>query len=127
MILKLACAGTLVLGLSAPARSETVRASWYGGGGERLNPYSADGSLFNPRALTAAHRTLPFGTRLRVCRATDRRETGVFQRPMRCVVVRVNDRGPARWTGRVLDLSRAAAAVLGLTRIGVGVVSIERL
>jgi rare lipoprotein A len=111
MFLKLACAGTLARGLSAPARSEAVR----GGGHERINVHAADGSRFNPLGLTAAHRTLPFGTRLRVCRAA------------RCVVVRVNDRGPARWTGRALDLSRGAAAALGLTRIGVGAVSIERL
>lgn len=221
MILKLACAGTLVLGLSAPARSETVRASWYGGGGERLNPYSADGSLFNqrrppiirgfwlvlcplrirlvetgesgdmrklfigitifgallgsraeasaapfplwaifgpaaarnapaprardkappsrhflaswygggeklarhtangdrfnPRALTAAHRTFPLGSLVRVCHAG------------RCVVVRINDRGPAKWTGRAIDLARGAASVIGLTHVGVGPVSIERL
>jgi rare lipoprotein A len=111
-------AGALALGLLAvapAAASERVRASWYGGSGERLHAHAADGSRFNPRAMTGAHRTLPFGTRLRVCRANA------------CVVVRVNDRGPARWTGRALDLSRGAADVLGLTRAGVGSVSLERL
>lgn len=56
--------------------------------------------------LTAAHRTLPFGTRLRVCRAG------------RCTIVRVNDRGP--YAGRrILDLSRGAAAQIGLLDNGV--------
>ncbi|MTV33054.1 septal ring lytic transglycosylase RlpA family protein [Rhodoblastus acidophilus] len=89
-----------------------VVASFYGGGkGERLSRYTASGERFNANALTAAHKTLPFGTRLRVCRSG-------------CVVVRVNDRGPfAR--GRALDLSRAAACAIGLP--GVGAVTITRL
>jgi rare lipoprotein A len=117
-MLKNPVSGALALGLfaAAPAvAAEHVRASWYGGGFERLNAHAADGSRFNPRAMTAAHRSLPFGTRLRVTYRG------------REVVVRVSDRGPARWTGRALDLSRGAADVLGLTRIGVGSVSIERL
>ena len=111
-------AGALALGLLAVApavAAEHVRASWYGGSGEKLNAHAADGSRFNPRALTAAHRTLPFGSRLRVCRAA------------RCVVVRISDRGPARWTGRSLDMSRGAADAIGLTRAGVGSVTLERL
>ena len=78
--------------------SFTGAASWYGGffQGRR----TANGELFDTRALTAASRTLPFGTRLRVCRSG------------RCVVVRINDRGP--YVGqRVLDLSYAAAQLLG--------------
>ena len=94
----------------------TVLASWYGGAkGERLALRTASGERFNPNALTAAHRSLPFGTRLRVG----------FRG--RFVVVRVSDRGPAARTGRSLDLSRGAAALLGLTRVGVGRVSIERI
>ena len=81
------------------------RASWYGGG-ERLNRHAANGEVFNPRALTAAHRTLPFGTRVAVSYGG------------RTVVVRVNDRGPAKWTGRDLDLSREAARRLGYIRGG---------
>lgn len=61
----------------------------------------------NPAAMTAAHRTLPFGTRLRV---TNRRNGKV-------VTVRINDRGPFI-RGRVLDLSRAAARKLGFVRSG---------
>jgi rare lipoprotein A len=59
--------------------------------------------------LTAAHRWLPFGTLLRVTNKTNGRS----------VVVRISDRGPQAWTGRVLDLSRAAARALGMERAGV--------
>jgi rare lipoprotein A (peptidoglycan hydrolase) len=61
---------------------QTVRASWYGGG-ERLNRYTSTGERFNPLARTAAHRTLPFGTRLQVTYRG------------RSTIVRINDRGPA--------------------------------
>jgi len=76
----------------------TGLASWYGPRfhGRR----TANGERFDADALTAASRTLPFGTRLRVCRAE------------RCVVVRINDRGPYVG-GRVLDLSRGARNALG--------------
>jgi rare lipoprotein A len=116
-LLKNPVCGALALGLLAvaPASAETVRASWYGGGHERLNSRAADGSRFNPRGLTCAHRSLPFGTRLRIAYRG------------RSVVVRVTDRGPDRRTGRALDLSRGAADALGLTRVGVGTVNIERL
>jgi rare lipoprotein A len=68
----------------------------------------ANGATFNPHAFTAAHRTLPFGTRLHV---TDPRSG-------RHVVVTVTDRGPFG-RGRVLDLSLAAARALGMTARGV--------
>ena len=87
------------------SRARFSRASWYGGG-ERLNRHVANGEVFNPRALTAAHRTLPFGTRVAVTYGG------------RTIVVRINDRGPARWTGRDLDLSREAAHRLGYSRAG---------
>lgn len=76
-------------------------ASWYGGG-EKLSRRTASGEAFHPDALTAAHRTLPFGTRLEV-------RSGA-----RSVIVRVNDRGPGKATGRALDLSRGAARALGM-------------
>jgi rare lipoprotein A len=79
-------------------RTFSGTASWYGGSFE--GRHTANGETFSTRELTAASRTLPFGTRLRVCRHH------------RCVVVRVNDRGP--YVGhRVLDLSRAARDRLG--------------
>ncbi|HEY9762688.1 MAG TPA: septal ring lytic transglycosylase RlpA family protein [Trichocoleus sp.] len=92
----------------------TGMASWYGPGfhGRR----SASGETFNQNALTAAHRTLPFGTEIRVTNLNNRQQ----------VIVRVNDRGPFAH-GRVLDLSEAAARAIGLTRSGVGMVQIEVL
>lgn len=80
----------------------TVQASWYGGG-EKLARHTANGEVFRPAGLTAAHRTLPFGTLVNVTNP----RTGLS------VVVRVNDRGPARQTGRSLDLSRGAARAIG--------------
>jgi rare lipoprotein A len=92
----------------------TGRASWYGPGfhGRR----TASGEVFNQNALTAAHRTLPFGTRVRVVNVSNHRE----------VVVRINDRGPFTG-GRVLDLSAEAARAIGLDRAGVGPVRVEVL
>jgi rare lipoprotein A len=80
----------------------TGLASWYGGAFQGRR--TASGERFDTHALTAASRTLPFGTRLRVCRAS------------RCVVVRVNDRGPFL-SSRVLDLSGAARAALGYSGV----------
>lgn len=90
-------------------------ASWYGGRGERLNRYTASGERFNANAMICAHRTLPFGSRLLVSHGD------------RSVVVRVADRGPARSTGRSLDLSRAAAAALGMITAGVARVKVQIL
>lgn len=86
----------------------SVVASFYGGGPRKYEPnsHTANGERFNQWGLTAAHRTLPFGTRLNVCYS-------------RCAVVRVNDRGPAKWTGRSLDLSRGAARAIGMAGVGV--------
>jgi rare lipoprotein A len=105
-----ALAAVLLLVLTGYAGAGQCRASWYGGG-EYLNRHTANGERFNPRALTAAHRSLPFGTRLRVTYRG------------RSVVVRVNDRGPAKYTGRCLDLSRSAADAIGMRRAGVGSVT----
>lgn len=97
------CAGS-------PVYAGSMVASYYGSeSGNR----TANGERFNPRGLTAAHRTLPFGTMLRVCYHG-------------CVVVRVNDRGPFI-RGRQLDLSRGAAARVGMLGRGVARVQVERL
>jgi len=94
----------------------SAKASWYGGGShEHLKPWTASGEKFDKWDLTAAHRTLPLGTRLLVSRGKH------------SVVVRVNDRGPARWTGRSLDLSRGAAGQLGMIGDGVARVRVSRL
>lgn len=89
-------------------------ASWYGPGfhGNR----SASGERFNQNALTAAHRSLPFGTMVRVTNLRN----GLS------VVVRINDRGPFS-RGRIIDLSAAAARVIGLTSSGVASVTVEVL
>jgi rare lipoprotein A len=89
-------------------------ASWYGPGfhGNR----SASGEIFDQNALTAAHRTLPFGTRVRVTNL----ETGQE------VVVRINDRGPFHGN-RVLDLSAGAARAIGLMQMGVAPVQMDVL
>jgi rare lipoprotein A len=98
-------------------RSFVAHASYYGGGPRRYEPnaHTANGEVFNQWDLTAAHRTLPMGTRLLVTHKG------------RSVVVRINDRGPALWTGRSLDLSRGAATELGLIESGVGAVQVEVL
>ena len=87
-------------------------ASWYGPGlyGRR----TASGTVHTGAALTAAHRSLPFGTRVRVTNL----------RNGRAVVVVVDDRGPFV-RGRVIDLSRAAARRLGMVRDGVVPVRLE--
>ncbi|PAP74958.1 hypothetical protein BSZ37_00080 [Rubrivirga marina] len=90
------------------------RASYYGR--ELAGNPTASGEPFDPTALTAAHRTLPLGTRVRVTHA----RTG------ESVVVRVNDRGPFHGD-RVIDVSRAAADSIGLTRSGTAEVELERL
>lgn len=76
----------------------------------------ASGGMFNPNAMTAAHKTLPFGTRVRVVHAS----TG------RSVTVTINDRGPYV-RGRIIDLSRAAAGVIGMRGSGVASVRLEVL
>ncbi|WP_138498308.1 septal ring lytic transglycosylase RlpA family protein [Nostoc sp. PA-18-2419] len=89
-------------------------ASFYGydGSGNR----TASGQRFNPEGMTAAHRTLPFGTQVRVTNT----------RNGRSVVVRINDRGPYI-RGRIIDLSAGAARILGMMGSGVAPVHIEVL
>ncbi len=89
-------------------------ASWYGPGfhGRR----SANGEIYNQNALTAAHRSLPFGTQVQVTNLNNNRS----------VVVRINDRGPFI-RGRVIDLSAAAARTIGITQTGVAPVRIDVL
>jgi rare lipoprotein A len=99
-----------------PSVSEVAvgEASWYGT--KFHGRTTASGEPFDMNRLTAAHRTLPFGTRVRV----------VNEANGRSVVVRVNDRGP--FAGRrIIDLSRAAAEKIGLRNQGVGVVKLEIL
>jgi peptidoglycan lytic transglycosylase len=96
---------------SGGGRSFSGMASFYG---NESGSKTASGQRFNQNAMTCAHRSLPFGTRLKVTHGD------------RSVVVTVNDRGPFI-RGRVLDLSTAAARAVGLTSAGVGRVVAEVL
>lgn len=101
-----ACGLALVAVLgSAPMTAQAAEcggASWYA-----IHNITANGEMMNPNAMTAAHRTLPFGTRLKVKNQKNGRE----------ITVRINDRGPFI-KGRIIDLSRAAATKLGFKNAG---------
>jgi len=87
-------------------------ASWYGG--KHHGGPTASGERFDKHAMTAAHRTLRMGTRVRVTR----------KKNSRSVVVRINDRGPYS-KGRIIDLSEAAARALDMLDDGIAQVRIE--
>jgi len=93
--------------------SQAGMASYYG---TESGSQTASGARFNPGAMTAAHRTLPFGTKVRV---TNKRNG-------KSVVVTINDRGPFV-RGRIIDLSTGAAGVIGMRGAGVAPVTVERL
>jgi rare lipoprotein A len=97
------------MGSSSGGHSFSGMASFYG---NESGSRTASGQRFNQNALTAAHRSLPFGTKLRVTHGGQ------------SVVVTINDRGPFV-RGRVLDLSTGAARAIGLTGAGVGRVTAE--
>ena len=92
----------------------TGEASWYGPGfyGNR----TANGEVYQPGTMTAAHRTLPFGTKVRVTNLWNGRSA----------VIRINDRGPFVYH-RVIDLGHGAASDLGLTASGIAQVKLEVL
>lgn len=90
-------------------------ASWYGPGFH--NKRTASGESFNAYGLTAAHRSLPMGTRVRVTNLKNGRS----------VILRINDYGPALDTGRSIDLSQGAATRIGMISSGVVPVKIEVL
>ena len=102
---------TIILSWMAicPAHAESGLASFYGGG------RTASGEITRPAGLTAAHRTLPFGTNVLV--------TNV--RNGKAVVVRIVDRGPYG-RGRIIDVSRAAARELDMIDVGTAMVSVVR-
>lgn len=91
-------------------------ASWYGW--EHQGRLTASGERFDCRLMTCASWQYPLGTHLRVMR---------LGQPSKSAVVRVNDRGPAPWTGRQIDLSLAAAQRLRMVERGVVKVKIERV
>ncbi len=87
----------------ADARAENGRASWYS-----LTSLTASGERCDPAAMTAAHPSLPFGTKVKV------EDVGSG----RSVVVRINDRGPFV-DGRIIDLTKGAAGKLGFIKKGI--------
>jgi rare lipoprotein A len=93
--------------------THTGKASWYG---SEAGSKTANGERYNPNGLTAAHRTLPFGTKVRVTNI----RTG------KTVIVRINDRGPFHGN-RIIDISAGAAEVIGLKSAGVGQVRVDIL
>jgi rare lipoprotein A len=111
-----ACAPATQTALTPPATAQGLesegRASWYGA--EFAGRRTANGEIYDPSQLTAAHKTLPFGTFVRVTNPN----SGAH------VVVRINDRGPFK-PGRVIDVSRAAAEQLGMIGPGTLVVRLE--
>jgi rare lipoprotein A len=105
------CIGMALILFRFVSTAHAEMASVYGGPDGYCGSRTANGERVDCSAMTAAHRRLPFGTRVRVCHR-------------RCVTVRVNDRGP--WVkGRDIDLSPAAARAIGLD--GTGYVTISQL
>jgi len=98
----------LMLPLNAAVADQVGHASWYA-----LSSKTASGERMNPNALTAAHRSLPFGTKVLVENLNNGRS----------VVVRINDRGPFVG-GRIIDVSKAAAAQIGMLQSGTATVRI---
>src|SRR5688572_12316452 len=95
-------ASAIIAGSAGIASAQCGSASWYA-----LTSKTASGERMNPAAMTAAHRSLPFGSKVVVTN----------QRNGKQVVVRINDRGPFI-KGRVIDLSKAAAHELGFVSRG---------
>jgi rare lipoprotein A len=95
-------AGLMLAASTGSASAQCGRASWYA-----LNSKTASGERMNPAAMTAAHRSLPFGTKVKVTNKNNGKS----------VVVRINDRGPFI-KGRVIDVSKGAAQKLGFISSG---------
>ncbi|GAA4526038.1 septal ring lytic transglycosylase RlpA family protein [Chelativorans composti] len=109
--IRLLTATAVLLLASHAAEAQCGKASWYA-----LHSKTASGERMNPSAMTAAHRSLPFGTKVKV----------VNPKNGRSVVVRINDRGPFI-RNRILDLSKGAAAKLGFIRTGHTHVCLEKI
>ncbi len=115
--MRAACATTLAVGLmaagatAASAADQCGKASWYA-----LTSQTASGEMMNPEGMTAAHKSLPFGSRIQVTNRANGRS----------VVVRINDRGPFV-AGRIIDVSKGAARKLGMVNSGVVSACISRV
>lgn len=102
---------TAAIAASDAAPASCGKASWYA-----MTSLTASGERASPNTMTAAHKTLPFGTKVRVTN----------QRNGKAVVVRINDRGPYT-KGRIIDLTKAAAGKLGFINAGWTNVKVEPL
>jgi rare lipoprotein A len=98
----------------AAGSNQCGTASWYGPGFNGKK--AASGERFNQNAMTAAHKSLPFGTKLKVTN----------QKTGKVVTVKINDRGPYHG-GRIIDLSKAAATQLGIVGAGTGKVCLTKV
>ena len=101
--------GAILLPINAAQAEQVGHASWYA-----LHSRTASGEIMNPGDLTAAHRSLPFGTRVLVENLSNGHS----------VVVRINDRGPFV-AGRIIDVSKAAASSLGMLGSGTAKVRVS--
>jgi rare lipoprotein A len=101
-IILTAVSALAIAATAMPAQAQCGKASWYA-----LTSKTASGERMNPSAMTAAHRTLPLGTKVTV----------VNKRNGKSVTVRINDRGPFI-KGRIIDLSKGAASKLGFIQSG---------
>jgi len=100
--------------VSLCAQTQTGKASYYA---KKFNgARTASGERLHPDSMTCAHRTYPFGTKLKVTNVVTGKE----------IIVRVNDRGPYI-RGRIIDLSRSAAQELGIIRQGIAMVKVEEV
>lgn len=115
MVIKTAAAAiataTILVAIAGQANAQCGGASWYA-----LTSKTASGERMNPAGISAAHRSLPFGTKVRV----------VNKKNGKSLVVRINDRGPFI-KGRIIDLSKGAAQQLGFIRSGHTAVCIEKV
>lgn len=109
-----ALSAATIMAFAPTASAQCGKASWYGPGFHGRK--TANGEKFNMGAMTAAHKSMPFGTKLRV---TNKRNG-------KTVVVRINDRGPFT-RGRMLDLSKAAASQIGMIKTGSGAVCVQKV
>ncbi|HEU0036329.1 MAG TPA: septal ring lytic transglycosylase RlpA family protein [Kofleriaceae bacterium] len=124
-LIVLACAGIVItacggkpkrVAVTEPSKVIHGYATWYGGG-HHGGP-TASGERYNKRALTAAHRTLPMNTRVRVTNT----------RNGKSVILRINDRGPyGKRRERIIDVSERAAEILGMVEAGVVPITLEVL
>jgi len=114
VIISITLVGLIVLYQVAGPYYEVGIASWYGPGFH--GNYTANGEVYDMYGISAAHKTLPFGTIVRVVEI----ETG------RSIVVRINDRGPFI-EGRIIDLSKGAAEKLGIVEKGITKVGLRIL